>query len=58
MAYNREWDQGKESWDHNGGWDDDHPRGNVRGREEDYYGSDNKRRKFNEGVRSRFPTTP
>ncbi|KAH9857720.1 hypothetical protein C2E23DRAFT_805452 [Lenzites betulinus] len=43
MAYNREWDQGKqadyESWQ---------PRANTHMREEDYYG-DSKRRKYNDG---------
>ncbi|KAI0648214.1 hypothetical protein C8Q79DRAFT_999635 [Trametes meyenii] len=45
MAYNREWDQGKqadyESWQ-------PAPRGNTHMRDEDHYG-DNKRRKFNDG---------
>lgn len=47
MAYNREWDQGKqadyEAWQSG-------PRANTHMREEDYYG-DSKRRKFNDGVR-------
>lgn len=51
MAYNREWDRGKDTWDDNYGWSDN--RGNVREREEDYYG-DGKRRKFNNGVRGCF----
>lgn len=50
MAYNREWDKGKEAWqDQN--WNDHNARGNVRGRDEDYYG-EGKRRKHNDGVRS------
>ncbi|KDQ33615.1 hypothetical protein PLEOSDRAFT_1091567 [Pleurotus ostreatus PC15] len=48
MAYNqyREWDRGKDAWNDGSAWNDS--RGNVRGREEDYYG-DGKRRKFNNG---------
>ena len=50
MAYNREWDKGKDGWnDHS--WNDYPSRGNVRGREDDYY-SEGKRRRFNNGVRS------
>ncbi|KAI0637339.1 hypothetical protein C8Q77DRAFT_562644 [Trametes polyzona] len=45
MAYNREWDQGKQadydSWQ-------PAPRGNNHSRDEDYYG-DSKRRKYNDG---------
>ncbi|KAH9890700.1 hypothetical protein C8Q73DRAFT_705276 [Cubamyces lactineus] len=45
MAYNREWDQGKnanyDSWQPT-------PRGNTHTRDEDYYG-DSKRRKYNDG---------
>ncbi|KAI0060898.1 hypothetical protein BV25DRAFT_913931 [Artomyces pyxidatus] len=48
MAYNREWDNGKDSWNDGGGWYDNGGRGNVRGREEDYHG-DGKRRKHNDG---------
>ncbi|PPQ89061.1 hypothetical protein CVT25_006433 [Psilocybe cyanescens] len=47
MAYNREWDKGKDAWDDNYGWSDN--RGNVREREEDYHG-DGKRRKYNNGA--------
>uniref|UniRef100_A0A8H8CMT6 G-patch domain-containing protein n=1 Tax=Psilocybe cubensis TaxID=181762 RepID=A0A8H8CMT6_PSICU len=47
MAYNREWDRGKDTWDDSYGWSDN--RGNVREREEEYYG-DGKRRKFNNGA--------
>ncbi|KAI0831791.1 hypothetical protein BC628DRAFT_1486301 [Trametes gibbosa] len=43
MAYNREWDQGKQA-DHES-WQ---PRPNTHMREEDYYG-DSKRRKYNDG---------
>ena len=73
MAYNREWDRGKDAygdpgaWDNNGyggyggnaGWGDHYGggggggRGNVRGREDEYYG-DGKRRKYNNGVRGYF----
>lgn len=51
MAYNREWDQGKDTWAANGQWDDGSSSGNVRERDDDYYG-EGKRRKFNDGVRS------
>lgn len=50
MAFNREWDQGKqaeyEPWNPT-------MRPNTHMREEDYYG-DSKRRKFNDGVRCGF----
>jgi hypothetical protein len=49
MAYNREWDKGKDQWSDNTAWNATDPRTNVRGREEDYYG-EGKRRKFNGGV--------
>lgn len=51
MAYNREWDRGKDSWDNYDSWNE-YPsnRGNVRGRDEDYY-NEGKRRKYNHGVR-------
>jgi len=49
MAYNREWDKGKDLWNDNPGWYDSE-RGTVRGRDEDYHG-DGKRRKYNNGVR-------
>ena len=45
MSYNREWDRGKQtdgSWQYQGGA--------VHPREDEYHG-DNKRRKFNNGVR-------
>ncbi|KAG6909467.1 hypothetical protein DXG01_000453 [Tephrocybe rancida] len=47
MAYNREWDQGKDTWQE-GSWGGVDPRGHVRAREEDHYG-EGKRRKFNNG---------
>ncbi|KAH7930906.1 hypothetical protein BV22DRAFT_1078286 [Leucogyrophana mollusca] len=47
MAYNRDWDHGKDSWIDKGAWNGG-DRGNVRGREDDYYG-EGKRRKFNNG---------
>lgn len=48
MAYNRDWDKGKDYWSDQAYWPADN-RGNVRGREDDYYG-DGKRRKYNNGV--------
>lgn len=48
MAYNREWDRGKDPWNDNA-WSAD-SRANPRGRDDDYYG-EGKRRKFNNGVR-------
>ncbi|KAI0317768.1 hypothetical protein OF83DRAFT_1163779 [Amylostereum chailletii] len=55
MAYNREWDKGKDGWSADngdtGGWQDytgGGGRGNVRYREEEYYG-DGKRRRYNNG---------
>lgn len=50
MAYNREWDRGKDSWNDSGSWNEYQNRGNVRGRDEEYYG-EGKRRKYNNGVR-------
>ncbi|KAF8136243.1 hypothetical protein EV363DRAFT_1428656 [Boletus edulis] len=47
MAYNRDWDKGKDYWPDQGYWPADN-RGHVRGREDDYYG-DGKRRKYNNG---------
>lgn len=47
MAYNREWDKGKESWQDQS-WTDYNARSSVRGRDEDYY-AEGKRRKFNDG---------
>ena len=55
MAYNREWDRGKDSWAHSNQWSTQDSRATVRGREEDYTG-DGKRRKFNNGVRGVLPT--
>jgi RNA-binding protein 5/10 len=56
MAYNRDWDRGKDSWnstyyDHydDNSWNDGGGRENVRPRDEDYY-SEGKRRKYNDGV--------
>lgn len=46
MAYNRDWDKGKDNWGDSGAWATD--RGG-RGRDDDY--GDGKRRKFNNGVR-------
>ena len=51
MAYNREWDKGKETWNDQSWSNDYSARGNVRGRDEEYYG-EGKRRKFNDGVRN------
>ena len=42
MAYNREWDMGKEAWHDGGSW-------SGNGRDEDY--EEGKKRKFNGGVR-------
>ncbi|KAJ8583547.1 hypothetical protein M405DRAFT_866953 [Rhizopogon salebrosus TDB-379] len=42
MAYNRDWDKGKDSWGDSGAWS------GGRGRDDDSYG-DGKRRKFNNG---------
>ena len=59
MAYNREWDRGKDwnndSWNDNswGGNDNswnEYGSGNYQGRDDGYYG-EGKRRKFNNGVR-------
>ncbi|KAF8892694.1 hypothetical protein BD779DRAFT_1510429 [Infundibulicybe gibba] len=49
MAYNREWDKGKDTWNDAATWGAPDARGNVRGREEDHYG-EGKRRKFNNGA--------
>lgn len=48
MAYNRDWDKGKDNWPDQNYWPADN-RGNMRGREDEYYG-DGKRRKYNNGV--------
>ncbi|PFH47056.1 hypothetical protein AMATHDRAFT_68521 [Amanita thiersii Skay4041] len=48
MAYNREWDRGKESWGEPAAWGATDTRTNVRSREDDYYG-EGKRRRFNNG---------
>ena len=51
MSYNREWDRGKDSWDDYDNWNDySGHRGNVRGRDDEYY-NEGKRRKYNHGVR-------
>ena len=42
MAYNREWDMGKEVWHDGGSW-------SGKGRDDDY--GEVKKRKFNSGVR-------
>jgi len=55
MAYDREWDRGKDSWTHSNQWSTQDSRAIVREREEDYSG-DGKRRKFNNGVRGVHPT--
>ncbi|KAG5645840.1 hypothetical protein DXG03_005182 [Asterophora parasitica] len=47
MAYNREWDQGKDVW-HEGQWNGTDHRTNIRPREDEHYG-DVKRRKYNNG---------
>lgn len=55
MAYNREWDKGKQP-DYNdyNGWSAA-PRDNLmHSRDDDYYG-DSKRRKYNDGVRFPYP---
>ena len=49
MAFNREWDQGKDNWNE-AAWNAPDAKTHVRQREEDYHG-DGKRRKFNNGVR-------
>ena len=53
MAYNREWDKGKQpDYSDYGSWQSGPKTGNdVHSRDDDYYG-DSKRRKFNDGVRS------
>lgn len=52
MAYNRDWDSGKDSWNSaaygTSSWNNAGG-SNVRPRDEDYY-NDGKRRKFNNGV--------
>jgi RNA-binding protein 5/10 len=50
MAYNRDWDKGKDYWGDQGSWGTGDSRENARAREDDYYG-DGKRRKYNNGVR-------
>ena len=47
MAYNREWDKGKQT---EFGWQPG-PRSNTHMRDEEYWG-DSKRRKYNDGVRT------
>ncbi|KAF8163019.1 hypothetical protein B0H34DRAFT_693746 [Crassisporium funariophilum] len=48
MAYNREWDKGKDSWNDPNKWSAQDQRGNIRAREDDNNG-EGKRRKFNNG---------
>jgi RNA-binding protein 5/10 len=55
MAYNREWDQGKDYWNE-AAWNGSDTKAHVRQREEDYHG-EGKRRKFNNGVRLPTPHT-
>ena len=57
MAYNREWDKGKDNSWADQSWNDYAQRGNVRGREDDYSG-EGKRRKFNDGVSFRIGLFP
>ncbi|KAF9451221.1 hypothetical protein P691DRAFT_797096 [Macrolepiota fuliginosa MF-IS2] len=45
MAYNREWDRGKDSWN-DGAWSADN-RGNPRGRDDEYYGEGKRRNPLN-----------
>jgi hypothetical protein len=47
MAYNRDWDKGKDSWGDSGVWS------GGMGRDDDSYG-DGKHRKFNNGVSGFF----
>jgi hypothetical protein len=47
MAYNREWDRGKDNWNDEN-WNGGGP-SYARQRDDEYYG-DGKRRKFNNGV--------
>ncbi|KAG6833193.1 hypothetical protein H0H87_010256 [Tephrocybe sp. NHM501043] len=47
MAYNREWDHGKDAWQE-GSWGGADSRAHVRPRDDDQYG-EGKRRKFNNG---------
>lgn len=56
MAYNRDWDRGKDSWNStyydnydDSSWNDGGGRENIRPRDEDYH-SEGKRRKYNDGV--------
>ena len=44
MAYNREWDMGKESWNDGGSWG----AASGKGRDDDY--GEGKKRKFNNAV--------
>ncbi|KAK0210530.1 hypothetical protein DFS33DRAFT_1370964 [Desarmillaria ectypa] len=53
MAYNREWDRGKDTWTDGAQWQG----ANVHPREDDHYG-DSKRRKFNGGVCHDFAYFP
>ena len=49
MAYNREWDHGKDAWHDSGAWSDASGKVNVHPRNEEPYG-EGKRRKYNNGV--------
>jgi RNA-binding protein 5/10 len=52
MSYHnrdREWDRGKDYWQQDEYSWNDGPRGNTRGRDDDYY-AEGKRRKYNNGV--------
>lgn len=59
MAYNRDWDKGKDSWN-NSGYDSSSWNsaggGNIHSRDEPDQWNDGKRRKFNNGVRHVFLT--
>ncbi|KIM65095.1 hypothetical protein SCLCIDRAFT_561728 [Scleroderma citrinum Foug A] len=46
MAYNRDWDRGKDKWGDSVSWEADDR--NTRGRDDEYYG-EGKRRKYNNG---------
>lgn len=56
MAYNRDWDNGKDSWNGTGydntSWNNGGGRDNVRSRDDDDYYNEGKRRKYNNGVRA------
>ena len=59
MAYNREWDRGKDAWNDSTVWNDPSATRGGRTREEDYYNlGDGKRGKFNDGVCCRADIFP